>query len=231
MANGSIPVLVARRHPHRVGDAGAPVARRDAGARRPRRHRRRRQAACPPAERADRALRVLAALSGLAQENMNRISGWRFMQVGRRIERAILTARMARRLADASASETTLDALLRVTDSRITYRARYLMGTLRLPVLDLVVLDDGNPRSVAFQIGRLVEHLSELPGATLEGRIDAPGKSVRVLRTTLETSEARDVDDAMLARVEHRLLALSDEVTTRYFGQNQPLGETAEGLG
>ena len=70
-----------------------------------------------PAEEADRALRVLAALSGLAQENMNRISGWRFMQIGRRIERGILTARMARRLADAQASETTLDALLRVASN------------------------------------------------------------------------------------------------------------------
>jgi uncharacterized circularly permuted ATP-grasp superfamily protein/uncharacterized alpha-E superfamily protein len=185
----------------------------------------------PPAERADRALRVLAALSGLAQENMNRISGWRFMQIGRRLERGILTARMARGLADANASEETLDALLKVTDSRITYRARYLMGTLRLPVLDLVVLDDGNPRSVAFQIGRLAEHLAALPGAAREGEIDAPGKAIRILRTAVETSDAGDVDEAMLLSIENRLLTLSDDVTTRYFGHGEVQSELSEGLG
>jgi uncharacterized circularly permuted ATP-grasp superfamily protein/uncharacterized alpha-E superfamily protein len=185
----------------------------------------------PPAERADRALRVLSALSGLAQENMNRISGWRFMQIGRRIERGILTARMARRLADETASETTLDALLRVTDSRITYRARYLMGTLRVPVLDLVVLDEGNPRSVAFQVQRLYDHLSDLPGERREGEIDPPGKTVRIVRTMVETHGAGELDDTMLGAIEDRLLVLSDEVTARYFGQNPPISEMSEGLG
>jgi uncharacterized circularly permuted ATP-grasp superfamily protein/uncharacterized alpha-E superfamily protein len=183
------------------------------------------------AERADSALRVLAALSGLAQENMNRISGWRFLQIGRRVERAILTCRMVSAMADPTSSETTLDSLLRVTDSRITYRSRYLLGTLRAPVIDLVVLDDGNPRSVAFQIVRAAEHMSVLPGSTNEGEIDPPGKSIRILRTTLETSEPGDVDDKMLGMLLSRLLRLSDELTARYFGQGQPLNEIIEGLG
>jgi uncharacterized alpha-E superfamily protein len=182
-------------------------------------------------DRADKALRVLAALSGLAQENMNRISGWRFMQIGRRIERGILTCRTARRLADPQASEGALDTLLKVTDSRITYRARYLMGTLRLPVLDLVLLDDGNPRSVAFQLVRLADHLSHLPGVAAEGEIDPPGKTIRTLKTAVEVSEARDVDETMILSIENRLMVLSNEVTARYFGQGEVPVETTEGLG
>jgi uncharacterized alpha-E superfamily protein len=153
------------------------------------------------------------------------------MQIGRRIERGVLTCRKARLLADSGASEGALDALLKVTDSRITYRARYLMGTLRLPVLDLVLLDDGNPRSLSFQLGRLADHLAHLPGVAAEGEIDPPGKTIRSLRTAVEISEARDVDEAMILSVEKRLLTLSNEVTARYFGQGEAPVETVEGLG
>ena len=59
--------------------------------------------AAPPSEveafdRADQALRALAALSGLMHENMNRVAGWRFLDMGRRIERGINTCRFARHL-------------------------------------------------------------------------------------------------------------------------------------
>ena len=185
----------------------------------------------PLAERADRALRVLAAMSGLAQENMNRMAGWRFMQIGQRLERAILTCRMVRRLAEANGVEDALDAMLRVTDSRITYRARYLMGTLRLPVLDLLVLDDGNPRSVAFQIGRIAEHLGQLPRLTQEGLVDPLGRAVRLLLTEIETSEASDIDDVMILGIENRLLALSSQITNRYFNHGEAQAEVTEGLG
>ena len=99
------------------------------------------------------------------------------------------------------------------------------------PVLDLVVLDDGNPRSVAFQIGRIAEHLAVLPGSRQEGEIDPSGKSIRVLRTMVETSAAREIDGPMLAALQSRLLRLSEEVTARYFGQGEPFREIIEGLG
>jgi hypothetical protein len=73
--------------------------------------------------------------------------------------------------------------------------------------------------------------MSVLPGSTNEGEIDPPGKSIRILRTTLETSEPGDVDDKMLGMLLSRLLRLSDELTARYFGQGQPLNEIIEGLG
>jgi len=185
----------------------------------------------PVLERADRALRVLAALEGLAHENMIRMDGWRFMQIGQRLERAVLTCRMVRRLAEANGIEDALEAMLRVTDSRITYRARYLMGTLRLPVLDLLVLDDGNPRSVGFQIRRIGEHIANLPRLAREGEVDPIARSVRVLLTEIETSEACDVDDRMILGIENRLLALSSAITGRYFDLGIAQAEVTEGLG
>jgi uncharacterized alpha-E superfamily protein len=138
---------------------------------------------------------------------------------------------MVRRLAEANGVEDALDAMLRVTDSRITYRARYLMGTLRLPVLDLLVLDEGNPRSVACQIGRIAEHMAELPALAREGEVDPIARSVRLLLTEIETSEAGDIDDKMILGIENRLLALSTAITSRYFDQGVARAEVTEGLG
>ena len=185
----------------------------------------------PSADRADRYLHTLAALSGLAHENMNQLSGWRFLRIGHHIERAIQTCRLIRRLADESASADMLDALLRVTDSRITYRARYLMGTLRLPVVDLVLLDDGNPRSVAYQIIHAAEHLAALPRTSRDGEVDALTRAIRLMRAEIETTQAADVDDRLILGLENRLLALSSELSARYFNQDEAMAETAEGLG
>ena len=47
-------------------------------------------------ERVNGALRIIASFSGLAQENMSQLAGWRFLELGRRIERAIATCRFVR---------------------------------------------------------------------------------------------------------------------------------------
>lgn len=185
----------------------------------------------PSADRADRYLHTLAALSGLAHENMNQLSGWRFLRIGHHIERAVQTCRLIRRLADESARADVLDTLLRVTDSRITYRARYLMGTLRVPVIDLVLLDDGNPRSVAYQIIHAAEHLAALPRTSRDGEVDALTRAVRLLRAEIETTQAKDVDDSLILGFENRLLALSSVLSARYFNQDEAPAEVAEELG
>ena len=50
-------------------------------------------------ERVERALRIISSFSGLAQENMTRLAGWRFLELGRRIERAIATCRFIEQFA------------------------------------------------------------------------------------------------------------------------------------
>ncbi len=170
-------------------------------------------------EAAEHALRIIAAFSGLAQENMNRLSGWRFLEIGRRIERGILTGRFVRRFAEKDAPPSCLDALLELTDSQITYRARYLMGAQALPVIDLVVLDDGNPRSVAFQVARLRDHLAGLSELPSHAALDLPQKIVLQLSTDLRVVDVAEVDADMVLAVENRLMDLSNEITQRFFAQ------------
>ena len=98
------------------------------------------------------ALHTLAALSGLIDENFNRVAGWSFLDLGRRIERAINTCRFARQFAGDDATVETLDVLLDLINSQITYRSRYIAGVALAPVLDMAMLDPFNPRSVAFQV-------------------------------------------------------------------------------
>src|SRR5208337_4033419 len=95
-------------------------------------------------QQVETALQILAGLAGLAQENMNRGAGWRFLDMGRRIERGINTCRFTRTVAGGEATIDDLDLLLDLADSQITYRARYLVGLALTPVLDMVMLDPFN---------------------------------------------------------------------------------------
>jgi len=107
----------------------------------------------------------IAAFNGLAMENMTRGLGWRFLELGRRIERAIQTGSTARTLVcvPSDAESAALDALLEVCDSVMTYRSRYYTGVRPDAVLDLVISDDTNPRAIAFQLVTINEHLRHLP--------------------------------------------------------------------
>jgi uncharacterized circularly permuted ATP-grasp superfamily protein/uncharacterized alpha-E superfamily protein len=163
------------------------------------------------------ALRILAALAGLAQENMNRAAGWRFMDMGRRIERGINTCRFTRALAHDDATTDDLDLLLDLADSQITYRARYLVGLALTPVRDMVVLDPFNTRSVAFQVSVLKEHLGALPALVEDGMMEAHTRILRGLATDVETATAAEVDPDLTMRFQGSLMSLSNAVSDRYF--------------
>ena len=111
-------------------------------------------------------LQQLTAFAGTQAENMTRNYAWRFIEIGRRIGRAADLVDLLRGLLrrDLKVSSTdVLPLLLEVGDSSMTYRSRYLTRPLLLPVLDLLLLDDTNPRSVAWQLERIVEHVERLP--------------------------------------------------------------------
>ncbi|MGD8367423.1 MAG: circularly permuted type 2 ATP-grasp protein [Desulfobacterales bacterium] len=121
--------------------------------------------ASDPLELLDDTLFTLSAFSGLAMESMTRGLGWRFMDIGRRVERAVNQARLIRTgLPQAcTGSRGALEALLEIFDSIMTYRARYRTVFQPAPVLDLLLADRSNPKALAFQIGRLAAHVKHLP--------------------------------------------------------------------
>ena len=181
---------------------------------------------------AELTLRELASFAGLAQENMNRAAGWRFLEMGRRAERAINTVRFARQFAYDEAGSEDLDILLTLVDCQITYRSRYLVGPLLPPVRDLVVLDPYNPRSVAFQMSALNDHIACLPTLKEGGLIERPQRLAVALQATLTTAEAADLDTKSLFALEQDLLNLADAIGSHYFphGPNASRPEKLTGL-
>ncbi|MBR1151314.1 circularly permuted type 2 ATP-grasp protein [Bradyrhizobium sp. JYMT SZCCT0428] len=181
---------------------------------------------------AELSLQELASFAGLAQENMNRAAGWRFLEMGRRAERAINTARFARQFAYDEAGDEDLDVLLTLVDCQITYRSRYLVGPALAPVRDLAVLDPYNPRSVAFQVAALNEHIASLPSLKEHGLIERPQRLAVALQAMLTTAEAAALDVKALFALEQDLLNLADAIGLHYFphGPNASRPEKLTGL-
>jgi uncharacterized circularly permuted ATP-grasp superfamily protein/uncharacterized alpha-E superfamily protein len=181
---------------------------------------------------AELTLQELASFAGLAQENMNRAAGWRFLEMGRRAERAINTVRFGRQFAYDEATMEDLDILLTLADCQITYRSRYLLGPMLAPVRDLVVLDPYNPRSVAFQVQALNEHIASLPALRETGIIERPQRLAVAVQATLTTAEATALDTKTLFALEQDLLQLADAIGSHYFphGPNASRPEKLTGL-
>ncbi|CAN7610300.1 circularly permuted type 2 ATP-grasp protein [Phenylobacterium sp. LjRoot225] len=170
-------------------------------------------------QQVESALQILAALAGLAQENMNRVAGWRFLDMGRRLERGINTCRLARTFAPETADTDDLDLLLDLADSQITYRARYLVGLALIPVRDMIMLDPFNTRSLAFQAATLKGHLQSLPALQDDGMPEEPLRLLLPLVTELETADAAQLTVEKMQTFERVLLRLSGAVADRFFQQ------------
>lgn len=110
-------------------------------------------------------LELLSAFSGMERENINRGSGWLFMSIGRRLERAIYLTRQLREVATPLAEQhwPFLEILLEVADSSVSYRTRYFTTLQPLAVLDLLMSDEMNPRSLDFQLRHLADLYEKLP--------------------------------------------------------------------
>ncbi|HEU0043359.1 circularly permuted type 2 ATP-grasp protein [Sphingomonas sp.] len=168
--------------------------------------------------------RRYAAISGLVAEHMVRSDGWRFVDLGRRVERGMAMARAVRLFGMEGASADDLSTLLDLADSQISYRQRYLTGIARVPVVDLVALDGNNPRALAFQVRCVTERLRELPVLSDDGMAEPQQAQAIALAATLATARAATLDADTLGEVERGLAQLSDAVARRYFLQGaEPL--------
>ncbi|HXA50678.1 MAG TPA: circularly permuted type 2 ATP-grasp protein, partial [Candidatus Acidoferrum sp.] len=110
-------------------------------------------------------LDLLSAFSGMERENITRGPGWLFMSLGRRLERAIYSVRQLRELVEPldENSWPVLEYLLEVADSSMTYRSRYFTTLQPVAVLDVLMADGANPRSLYFQLSHLVDLYQKLP--------------------------------------------------------------------
>ena len=170
----------------------------------------------------------LSAWSGLTMESMTRTLGWRFADMGRRIERAswIATLLDACLVEAADDEPARLEALLEVAESAITYRRRYRSELQAAAVLDLLHSDETNPRSLAFQLAALEQHLAQVRGVGPSAERTPPE---RVALAALARVRLADVSELcrveagkrlrlaeLLARTLADLPALSDALTRSY---------------
>ena len=169
-----------------------------------------------------------AAFAGLASEHMGRTAGWRFHDLGRRIERAITLCRLISAFGNDLASGEDLLMLLELCDVQISYRQRYSTGLALLQVRDLVGLDPYNPRSIAFQIAVIKEHLDALPRLRDDGMDEAQQSAATAIAARIATLSAQALNGLACYELEQQLLALSDLVSHRFFLRG---GETLRASG
>ncbi len=177
----------------------------------------------------------LTAFSGLVMESMTRAQGWRFLDIGRRMERALHTmSLLLNSMVEARHDDSAvLEAILEVADSLMTYRSRYLSNLQQAAVLDLLMTDESNPRALAYQLAALHEHVENLPRDRSQ-----PQRSPeqRIVMSLLHTVRMVDVEtlsemeqngrrthlERFLSRLAQQLPRLSDVIAHRYLIHTGP---------
>jgi uncharacterized alpha-E superfamily protein len=180
----------------------------------------------------------LVAFSGLTAESMTREAGWMILDIGRRLERALGLISLLRATLvpgmDDTMKRQLMETVLVVCDSLNTFRRRY-QSYMHLPtVLELVLMDQNHPRSLAYQLDCLQQHVAELPRTQESHRLGDDERAVLESCTDLRLADAVQLSrieagdgyckslDALLARQAENLWRLSDVITSTYFSHSQP---------
>lgn len=177
----------------------------------------------------DGVILTLSAFAGLVMENTTRGQGWRFLDVGRRLERGLQTSFLMRHVLAAATADSApfLQTLLQIADSSITYRTRYMNELRPALVLDLLLADESNPRSVGFQVATLSEHVQKLPERDFQNRHPLEQRIALKALTSVRLARMDDLVvpnehgrrpglESLLDTIQYDLLDLSDALTAKY---------------
>lgn len=162
-------------------------------------------------------LRKIAGFSGLLGENMYRFTGWRFLEIGRRIERGIQIARSLAWTTRENAPDGALDMMLEIGDSVMTHRRQYTSAGRR-SLVDLLALDPLNPRSVFFQLERLKSEIAHLPQTGERGHLSPAARDALRIHTALATEEPGDLSPRALDALGDDIAGLYSSLARSYFG-------------
>ena len=177
----------------------------------------------------DELITELAAFSGIVMESMTRTQAFRFLELGRRVERSSQIMSLVKNcfIPMPQAQGPILETVLEVADSLMTYRSRYLANLQLAAVLDLLLTDESNPRSLVFQFMQLSKHVERLPrnqeqpGYTAEQRLAMTLlHSVRMLdiQAIAEAHSLGDYEtlERLIETWESQLPKLSEAISHRY---------------
>ena len=189
-------------------------------------------------DRLDHLIMQLVAFSGLTAESMARESGWLLLDIGRRLERALglislLRATLVPGMDDATKRQL-METVLVICDSLNTYRRRY-HSYMHLPtVLELILMDPHHPRSLAYQLNCLQQHVAELPRTQVSHRLGDDERAVLEAFTALRLADAVELSrigegdgyckglEELLSAQTESLWQLSEVITGTYFSHSQP---------
>lgn len=177
---------------------------------------------------------ILAGFGGIAMESMTRGHGWRFLDMGRKIERAVHTIGLLHwTLRTPGLSEAAvLEALLEIADSSMTYRRRYLSGVQAAAVLDLLIADDSNPRSLVYQLTALREVIEQLPHDPQQAVRSPEQRMIVSLLTSVQLADIQELArlegdgrrprlEEFLADLHQDLPLLADAISHHYMSHLQ----------
>ncbi len=161
-------------------------------------------------------LRKLSGFSGLVHENMYHFTGWRFLSIGRALERAVNLAGMLASFADPKAPDGSLDLAVEVADSSMSHRTRFAVSTTRATVIDLLALDQLNPRSIMFQLNEMNSHIGFLPEVDRDGPLSQLQKLMMQTHTKLAVQTPETLSTRSLLDIRQDFFALSNQLSATY---------------
>jgi uncharacterized alpha-E superfamily protein len=167
----------------------------------------------------DRDIASFMTLAGFALDGMTRDLGWRFLSIGRRIERLQFICGLLLQ-ALAGPADADLNWVLELADSSVTYRSRYMARPEWLPVLDLLVRDVHNPRSIYFQLKGLNDFLGRIEDAYGEGveeRLEAAVLSLESVDPGTDLRHGSERLAALLQEWHDASARLSEQLGLRFF--------------
>lgn len=191
----------------------------------------------------------LMAFSGLNAESMNHSIGWRFLDMGRRVERAKVIALLVKvsftEELETDYTNRLLDKILTLSENIISYRRNYRSNLNLNFALELLLFDEHNPRALAFQLRRLEEHLQTLPQSNRSYPLGETEKVILQARTNLrladfsELSKTKTVGNSTvrlnLQTFLDEQMSLLDRYTNvlnkRYFNHTMPSHQLSETIG
>lgn len=187
-------------------------------------------------DRLDHLVMQLVAFSGLGAESMPREAGWLLLDIGRRLERALGVISLVRATLvpgmDAAIQRQLMETVLVICDSLNAFRRRY-RSYMHLPtVLELILMDQHHPRSLAYQLDRLQQHIAALPRGQRQERLGEDERCVLEAATELRLADAAKLSsrgdgegcckalDELLGRQAEHLWRLSEVITRTYFSHS-----------
>ena len=178
----------------------------------------------------DRIITALMAIAGATSESMSREHGWHFLNLGRRIERALLLIALLRSVLTTRVAPEVeallLESVLDVAESFTLYRRRFRNQPQLETTLDLLLLDESSSRSLLYQVNTARQHLAILPGQDgrpykKEMRLILEATTLLNLTSAEELALVKDGSrpalESLFSKLGDSLLETSNALTATYF--------------